>query len=233
MFENGLPNPRHLSNEEYLALARAAALRGARRNGVAAGRVRVKFPAGGFAPTQVEVTTSGEARLRLGERRVREAIPVKASATAEIAPDLNVAFGQPTHGSGGGYSGPLAYRMGKPMRPDVAAAFDQMAAAARKEAGLYLSVSSGFRSDAEQAVLFAANPNPKWVAPPGHQPAPLRHRARPRPPGRLPVARREPPPLRLHLQIRLGTLAFRVRGQPARPRSSGPVRPRLVGAAGW
>jgi hypothetical protein len=30
-----------------------------------------------------------------------------------------------------------------------------------------LSVSSGFRSDAEQAVLFAANPNPKWVAPPG------------------------------------------------------------------
>ena len=167
VFENGLPNPRHLSNEEFLALARAAALRGARRNGVAASRVRVDFPAGGFAPTQVEVTTSGEARLRLGERRAREEIPVKASATAEIAPDLNVAFGQPTHGSGGGYSGPLAYRMGKPMRPDVAAAFDQMAAAARREAGLYLSVSSGFRSDAEQAVLFAANPNPKWVAPPG------------------------------------------------------------------
>ena len=56
VFENGLPNPRHLSNEEYLALARAAALRGARRNGVAASRVRVDFPAGGFAPTQVEVT---------------------------------------------------------------------------------------------------------------------------------------------------------------------------------
>ena len=42
-----------------------------------------------------------------------------------------------------------------------------MAAAARREAGLYLSVSSGFGSDVEQAVLFAANPNPKWVAPPG------------------------------------------------------------------
>jgi LAS superfamily LD-carboxypeptidase LdcB len=53
------------------------------------------------------------------------------------------------------------------MRPDVAEAFDRMAAAARKEAGLYLSVTSGFRSDAEQARLFAANPNPKWVAPPG------------------------------------------------------------------
>ena len=73
----------------------------------------------------------------------------------------------PAHGSGGGYDGPLAYRMGKPMRPDVAAAFDRMAAAARHEAGLFLSVSSGFRSDAEQAVLWNANPDPRWVAPPG------------------------------------------------------------------
>jgi hypothetical protein len=167
VFENGLPNPRHLSNDEYLALARRAALRGARRNGVAPGRVSVSFPQAGFAPTGVEVTTRGAARLRLGERRRRERIPVEASATAEITPDLGVAFGQPSHGSGGGYDGPLAYRMRKPIRPDVAAAFDLMAAAARREAGLYLSVNSGFRSDAEQAVLWNANPNPKWVAPPG------------------------------------------------------------------
>src|SRR5215208_4845103 len=53
------------------------------------------------------------------------------------------------------------------MRPDVAKAVDRMAAAARREAGLTLVVTSGFRSDAEQAKLFAANPNPKWVAPPG------------------------------------------------------------------
>ena len=52
------------------------------------------------------------------------------------------------------------------MRPDVAAAFDRMAAAARRD-GLQLSITSAFRSDAEQARLFAANPNPKWVAPPG------------------------------------------------------------------
>ena len=167
VLEDGSPNPRHLSNEEYLALARAAALRGARRNGVAEGRVAVEFPVGGFAPTRIEVSTSGAARVRLGERRARERIPVEASATAEIALDLNVAFGMPTHGSGGGYDGPLAYRMGKPMRPDVAAAFDRMAAAARHEAGLFLSVSSGFRSDAEQAVLWNANPDPRWVAPPG------------------------------------------------------------------
>ena len=165
VFENGEPNPRHLSNDEYLALARRAALRGARRNGVSPAWVSVSFPQAGFAPTRVKVTARGAARLRVGGRRER--VAVRASAAAEIAPDLGVAFGQPTHGSGGGYEGPLAYRMGKPMRPDVAAAFDLMAAAARREAGLYLSVNSGFRSDAEQAVLWNANPNPRWVAPPG------------------------------------------------------------------
>jgi hypothetical protein len=46
------------------------------------------------------------------------------------------------------------------MRPDVAEAFDRMAAAAREEAGLFLSINSAFRSDAEQARLFAANPSP-------------------------------------------------------------------------
>jgi soluble lytic murein transglycosylase-like protein len=53
------------------------------------------------------------------------------------------------------------------MRPDVAAAFDRMAAAAARD-GIALTVNSGFRSDAEQAALFAAHPDPRWVAPPGH-----------------------------------------------------------------
>src|SRR3954471_24808793 len=56
--------------------------------------------------------------------------------------------------------------MGKPMRPDTAAAFDRMAAAARR-AGIQLSITSAYRSDAEQARLFAAHPDPKWVARPG------------------------------------------------------------------
>jgi soluble lytic murein transglycosylase-like protein len=42
-----------------------------------------------------------------------------------------------------------------------------MAAAASREARLALLVVSGYRSDAEQARLFAAHPDPKWVAPPG------------------------------------------------------------------
>ena len=68
---------------------------------------------------------------------------------------------------GGGYSGPLVYRDGEGMRPDVAAAYDRMSAAARRT-GLDLVVVSGFRSDAEQAELFARHPDPRWVAPPGH-----------------------------------------------------------------
>ncbi len=166
---NGLPNPRHLPLTVYLARARAAAVRGGRRNGVAVRPGDVTFPGGGFAPTRVAVRVTGQARVRtrLDEHGDGAPIPVQARAAAEISPDLGAAYGQPAFGSGGGYDGPLAYRMGKPMRPDVALAFDRMAAAARKEAGLYLSVTSAFRSDAEQAKLFAANPNPKWVAPPG------------------------------------------------------------------
>jgi hypothetical protein len=35
-----------------------------------------------------------------------------------------------------------------------------MAAAATEEAGLFLSINGAFRSDAEQAHLFAQEPNP-------------------------------------------------------------------------
>ncbi|HET9010775.1 MAG TPA: transglycosylase SLT domain-containing protein, partial [Gemmatimonadaceae bacterium] len=109
-----------------------------------------------------KVTVRDSTPVRVGERarRVRAA----ASATAELAPSAGGALA--TQASGGGYSGPLAYRQGKPMRPDVAMAFDRMAAAAGA-AGVRLMVVSGFRSDAEQAALFARNPNPRWVAPPG------------------------------------------------------------------
>ncbi|HEX6583085.1 MAG TPA: transglycosylase SLT domain-containing protein [Thermoleophilaceae bacterium] len=162
--EPDVPNPRHLEQETYLELARAAAARGAQRNGVSIRAADVSFPAAGFAPTRVTVRVRGEARVRVGEGR-RARVPMRASATAELSPGAG--SGMPASASGGGYDGPLAYRQGKPMRPDVALAFDRMAAAAREEAELFLSVSSGFRSDAEQAVLFAAHPDPKWVAPPG------------------------------------------------------------------
>lgn len=165
VLEGGIPNPRYLPLPVYLLRARSSAVRAARANGVAVGIAGVTFPGMSFAPTRVRVAVAGEGRVDVGTGK--RAVPVRASATAELRPAADVPLGMPATASGGGYDGPLAYRMGRPMRPDVAEAFDAMAAAARREAGLYLSVTSGFRSDAEQAALFAANPNPKWVAPPG------------------------------------------------------------------
>lgn len=164
---NGAPNPRHLSTAEYERIARAAAVRGGARNGVPVLPGDVGFPGGSFAPTRVAVAVRGDARARVhAGAKGRATVLVKASAAAEVGAPAGGGLDQPSRGSGGGYDGPLAYRMGKPMRPDVAEAFDRMAAAARG-AGIYLSVTSGFRSDAEQARLFAAHPDPKWVAPPG------------------------------------------------------------------
>ena len=163
--EPGVPNPRHLDEDEYRAAATAAAVRGGRGNGVAVLPEDVSFGGSTFGATTVTVRVRGEARGRLGGgrgRRVR--IPIRASATAELSPAAGATF--PGQASGGGYQGPLAYRQGKPMRPDVALAFDRMAAAARED-GVFLAVTSGFRSDAEQARLFAAHPDPTWVAPPG------------------------------------------------------------------
>jgi hypothetical protein len=166
--EDGTLNPAYLPLAAYLDRVRVVALRVARANGIDVEARDVTFPDASFAPTRVTVAVRGRGRVLLaqGSRGPRE-IPIQARATAGIAVPTDVSWGMPATASGGGYDGPLAYRMGKPMRPDVAGAFDALAAAARSEAGLHLSIASAFRSDAEQARLFAANPNPKWVAPPG------------------------------------------------------------------
>jgi hypothetical protein len=167
---DGSANPAHLSTREYLHRARAAAREVARRNGVDPSRLHVRFPdAGSSAPVRVRARVVGEVdpdAMLGGESRVsRRPIRVVAKAEAEATPPASWS-GMPATASGGGYSGPLAYRQGKPMRPDVAEAFDRMAAAARRD-GVSLVITSAFRSDAEQAKLFAQNPDPRWVAPPG------------------------------------------------------------------
>ncbi|HSI30806.1 MAG TPA: transglycosylase SLT domain-containing protein, partial [Miltoncostaeaceae bacterium] len=96
---------------------------------------------------------------------------VRAIARAGLVVSAVAGDGPTGWATGGGYSGPLVYRDGKPMCPAVGAAFDLMDAAAGAE-GVDLVVVSGFRSDAEQAVLFARHPDPRWVAPPGRS----RHR---------------------------------------------------------
>ena len=94
----------------------------------------------------------------------RESVPVAAVPVAEVVATLG--DGAPLEAAGGDYTGRLAYRQGKPMRPDVARAFDRMNTAARAD-GVYLIIISAYHSDAEQAELYKRHPDPKWVAPPG------------------------------------------------------------------
>ena len=153
----GRPNPAHLDRADYIALARRIALTTARRNG--ASDIDVTFPGEALAPLRIRVAVRDSVALGPGAT-----VASHATAEAEILPPSGVgALGAPGAGE---YTGPLEFRQGKPMRPDVALAFDRMAAAAATD-GVNLIVNSGFRTNAEQAALFAAHPDPKWVAPPG------------------------------------------------------------------
>jgi hypothetical protein len=154
--DHGVPNAQHLERAAYLALGRSAALATARRNGVSA--VAVTFPdADALAPNRIAVTVRDPVRIAGRE------VAAEARAVAEIAPVVLPAAGGDLSGQ---YGGPLARRQGKRMRPDVALAFDRLSAAARA-AGVTLIITSAFRTNAEQAALFAAHPDPKWVARPG------------------------------------------------------------------
>jgi hypothetical protein len=161
----GVPNPHHLSSAAYMQLARAAALRAARRNGAILSAADVRFPDGSsFAPTRIAVLARTDTGVRVKQDGRRRGIPARARAVAELAPPSGGGLGSRGDGE---YTGPLAHRQGKPMRPDVALAFDRLERAA-EAAGHRLIVVSGFRSNAEQAALFARHPDPRWVAPPGH-----------------------------------------------------------------
>jgi hypothetical protein len=153
----GRPNRAHIERATYLERGRRAALGTARSNG--AHDIRVSFPDHDtFAPVRVRVEVRDD--IEVG---ARERVRAGARAEAELAAPADVALWSAGPGE---YRGPLAQRQGKPMRPDVAAAFDRMEAAASRD-GVSLVVVSGFRSNAEQSVLFARHPDPKWVAPPG------------------------------------------------------------------
>jgi hypothetical protein len=177
MLPGGAPNPRHLGRREYLARATEAAREAGTRNGIDPHTLRVEFPdAASFAPLRVRAVLAasidpgalpGKQKGPPGGSRTALSRPIRIEARAEAqasAPPSGTAL--PTTASGGGYSGPLVYRQGKPMRPDVALAFDRLARAARG-AGISLVINSAYRSDAEQARLFAEHPDPRWVAPPG------------------------------------------------------------------
>jgi len=139
--------------------ARAAEL--ARANGVRLDRL-VVLDEDAWPPTTVRVRVS-----ELGPM----SIAIAAAAQAQVQPGIGAVTDADAGSVGGEYPGPFTVRQGKPMCPAVGSAFDAMTAAARTD-GVSLVINSAFRSDREQAVLFARHPDPKWVAPPGHS----RHR---------------------------------------------------------
>ena len=169
-YPDGRTNPQHLERSSYLDRAEDAARTAAEENGADPELVQVRFPDGtSMGPLQVRVEIEADVETEAEAEGGRDIdARTEVSAEAEVSPPATStgATSQPTMASGGGYSGPLEYRQGKPMRPDVAAAFDRMAAAAAAD-GVTLVVNSGFRSDAEQQALWDANPDPRWVAPPG------------------------------------------------------------------
>ena len=162
--EVGLPNPRFLSNDGYLALARTAALRGARRNGIDPARVAVTFPGHRFAPTRVTVSVSDRAGVRLGSGRrrfvARERTRDRRAGGRRRPGDAGAGDRRRVLGAAGVQAGQAdASRRRTRLRP--------LGGRGAGGGGLSLLVTSGYRSDAEQARLFAAHPDPKWVAPPG------------------------------------------------------------------
>ena len=132
---------------------------------------------------------------RRGHARASRSSAARAEAARTSRPQREAelsagAARSPRPATGGEYAGPFAMRQGQPMRPDVARAFDRMAAAAAAD-GVALLITSAFRSDAEQAVLFARAPGPEVGRAAGHVAAPARHRARPRARLRLRLAGRQ------------------------------------------
>ena len=118
----GRPNPRHLEKAAYLELGRAAAVEVARRNGVGRRGHRAS-PSPTATRSRRSASASTVAReLDAGGPRASTS---PRDAEAELAPPAGT--GPPPFATGGGYDGPLAYRQGEPMRPDVALAFDRLA----------------------------------------------------------------------------------------------------------
>ena len=108
----------HLEKAAYLALGRAAAERVGRANGARTLHAsRSRTPARRARARPRRRCTSGSR-----SRRAARAAPSRSRPPPTPSWRRRAADGLPAFAAGGGYDGPLAYRQGKPMRPDVARA---------------------------------------------------------------------------------------------------------------
>ena len=164
------------------------------------------------AELRAGASEGARSRQAAGEGRAgaRGRVRIATGAEAEVA-GASGATSDP--GEGGGYQGPFAYRQGKPMRPDVARAFDRLeeaAASRRRRAPDHLGLSLRRRAG---AALRAAS-GPALGGAPGTLAAPAGNRARPRALGRLRLAGAERGAISLRPQVRLGAVALRLHAEP-------------------
>ena len=197
----------------YLARARMAAIAAARPTG-STQAAPARLP-----DASLLRAGAGEGDRRRSTRRWREsASEVEASAVAEAAAPRGTADRRdrrwPAAAATAARSSTATARGCAPTSPPPSTGWRRPPRAD----GVDLLVVSGFRSDAEQAALFAAHPDPQLGGAAGSVAAPLRDRARPRSRIRLRLARRQRQPLRLRPALLVGGLALRLR-PPARRRA--------------
>ena len=171
---NGAPNPAHLGKGAYLARAAAAGREAADRNGVDPRRIAIEFPdEASFAPVRARAKVSAELDPDAvpGAGRSRRAEVARGGRARGIGDRGGIGARRLRRDAGDGDRRRLlgaarlppgqadAPRRRRRLRPD---------GSRRGAARAWRSSSTpGFRSDEEQAALFAANPDPTWVAPPG------------------------------------------------------------------
>ncbi len=110
--------------------------------------------------TRLRIRVRGRAPAAFGMRR---GAAIEAVAWVELPTWSGAGDGGPN--PPGQYSGPLMLAGGVPVCPRVARAYDRLASAARAD-GITLRPTSGFRTYAEQAALYARL-GPTIAAPPG------------------------------------------------------------------
>ena len=192
----------------------AAAREAATRNGVDPVALRVSFPDRRFVRARAGEGVASRRRSIAGRCRA-PADPgsgSRQSGEAEASPPA-AASTAPTMASGGGYSGPLAYRQGKPMRPDVATAFDRMAAAAQAD-GICARHQLGVPVRRRAGAAVGRAPGSALGRAAGPVAPPLRHGARPRPAIRVLVAGGARGRVRLPPALQLGAVALRLYARP-------------------
>ena len=162
------PNPAHLGKAEYLARAAGAAAEAAARETASTpAALRVEFPdAGSFAPLRVraEVDAPSSTTRRRPAARPGRRPPPRPRRRRRRRPGPAARRRWPPAAATRGRS-PTA--RASAMRPDVAAAFDRLAAAARGDGHRRCSSTPASAPTPSRRRCSPQNPDPRWVAPPG------------------------------------------------------------------